>query len=124
VWDFVVPTTPMSFGRVGGHENVRVFNSNTLLGFGRAHANANNAVRELNRSLRDATWTKMADVVTSYPSATALNGERVVFKIKGNNYRSIVAFDFLRQAAFIKFIGSHTEYDRVNALTVDLFGKK
>jgi mRNA interferase HigB len=114
----------MSFGRVGGNENVRVFNSNTLLGFGKEHAEADRAVRELNRSLRDATWTKMADVAASYPSATALNGERVVFKIKGNNYRSIVAFDFLRQAAFVKFIGSHAEYDRVNALTIDLFGKK
>lgn len=103
---------------------MRVFNSNTLLGFGKEHAEADNAVRELNRSLRDATWTKMADVAASYPSATALNGERVVFKIKGNNYRSIVAFDFLRQAAFVKFVGSHAEYDRVNALTVDLFGKK
>jgi mRNA interferase HigB len=114
----------MSFGRAGGNGNVRIFNSNTLLGFGKDHAEANNAVRELNRSLRDAAWTKMADVMASYPSATALNGERVVFKIKGNNYRSIVAFDFLHQAAFIKFIGSHAEYDRVNALTIDLFGKK
>src|SRR6266851_473489 len=120
----VAPTAPMSSGRVGGNGNVRVFNSNTLLGFGKDHAEASDAVRELNRSLRDAAWTKMADVMASYPSATALNCERVVFKVKGNNYRSIVAFDFPRQAAFVKFIGSHAEYDRVDALTVDLFGKK
>jgi mRNA interferase HigB len=121
---FVAPTAPMSSGRSGGNGNVRVFNSNTLLGFGKDHAEANDAVRELNRSLRDAAWTKIADVMASYPSATALNGERIVFKIKGNNYRGIVAFDFPRQAAFIKFVGSHAEYDRVNALTVDLFRKK
>jgi mRNA interferase HigB len=111
----------MSFERVGGNEKVRVFNSNTLFKFGKDHAEANDAIRELNRSLRDADWTKMADVMAGYPSATALNAERVVFKVKGNNDRCIVAFDFTRQAAFIKFIGSHAEYDRVNALTVDLF---
>lgn len=47
----------------------------------------------------------------------------VVFGIKGNNYRAIVAFDFHRKAAFIKFVGSHTEYDKVNALTIDLYSK-
>ena len=102
---------------------MRVFNSSTLLGFGREHADANTAIRELNKSLRDATWKKMADVLDGYPSARPLNAERVVFKVKGNDYRAIVALDFERQGAFVKFIGTHAEYDRVNALTVDRFGK-
>src|SRR5882724_5043480 len=55
----------------GGHEKVRVLNSNTLLSFGREHANAYNAVRELNRTLRGAGWTKMQDIVDAYPSATS-----------------------------------------------------
>jgi len=65
----------------------------------------------------------MQDILEAYPSATVLNAERVVFGVKGNNYRAIVAFDFQRKAAFIKFVGSHSEYDRVNALTVDLYSK-
>lgn len=100
---------------------MRVFNSNTLLGFGKDHADADRAVRELNRTLRSATWSKMQDVMEAYPSATVLNAERVVFRVKGNDYRAIVAFDFLRHAAFIKFVGTHAEYDRIGALNVDLY---
>jgi len=47
----------------------------------------------------------MQDVRDAYPSATVLNAERVIFGIKGNNYRAIVAFDFPRKVAFIKFVG-------------------
>jgi mRNA interferase HigB len=102
---------------------MRVFNSSTLLAFGKTHAVASTAARELNKTLRGATWVKMADVVAGYPSARALNGERVVFKVKGNAFRAIVAFDFQRQAAFVKFIGTRAEYDKIDALTVDVFGK-
>ncbi len=107
----------------GGHEKLRVFNSNTLLGFGKEHANADHAIRELNKTLRSAAWSKMQDVVDAYPSATVLNAERVVFRVKGNDYRAIVAFDFQRQAEFIKFVGTHGEYDRVDALSVDLYSR-
>jgi mRNA interferase HigB len=53
-----------------------------------------------------------------------LNEGRAVFRVKGNDYRAIVAFDFRRQAAFIKFVGTHAEYDKVDALTVDFFSKR
>jgi mRNA interferase HigB len=102
---------------------MRVVNSNTLLGFGKSHAEADGSVRELNRTLRAVTWDKMQDVRDAYPSATVLNAERVVFGVKGNAYRAIVAFDFQRKAVFIKFVGSHAEYDKVNALTIDLYSK-
>jgi len=100
---------------------MRVFNTNTLLGFGKVHADADHAVRELSKTLRQARWSKMADIVAGYPSATVLNAERVVFKLKGNDYRAIVAFNFRRQGAFVKFIGTHAEYDRIDALTVDTY---
>jgi len=102
---------------------MRVFNSNTLLGFGKSHAEADKSVRELNRTLRSANWAKIQDVVEAYPSATALNAERVVFKVKGNDYRAIVAIDFKGKAVFIKFVGSHARYDQINALTIDLYSK-
>jgi mRNA interferase HigB len=102
---------------------MRVFNSNTLLGFGKVHADADRAVRELNRTLRSATWSKMQDIKDAYPSATVLNAERVVFGVKGNSCRAIVSFDFGRQAAFVKFMGTHAEYNTVNALTIDLYSR-
>jgi mRNA interferase HigB len=103
---------------------MRVFNSNTLLEFGKTHANADKSARELNKTLRDARWTKMQDIVNAYPSATVLNSERVVFRVKGNDYRVIVAFDFQRHAAFVKFVGTHAEYDKIDARTIDLFSKR
>ncbi len=103
---------------------LRAFNSNTLLGFGKEHADADRAVRELNRTLRSAIWSKMQDVMEAYPSAIVLNAERIVFRVKGNDYRAIVAFDFPRQAAFLKFLGTHGEYDRIDALTIDLYSRR
>ncbi len=103
---------------------MQVFNSNTLLAFGKRYADADKAVRELNRTLRAARWSKMQDIVDAYPSATVLNSERVVFKLKGNDYRAIAAFDFQRHAVFVKFIGTHAEYDAVNALTVDFYSTR
>jgi mRNA interferase HigB len=100
---------------------MRVFNTNTLLVFGKQHADVAHAVRELNKTLRSARWSKTQDIVDSYPSATVLNSDRVVFKVKGNDYRAIVAFNFRKQGAFVKFMGTHAEYDAVDALTVDLY---
>jgi mRNA interferase HigB len=50
-----------------------------------------------------------------------LNRERVRFEIAGGNYRLVVAFDFRRQIAFVKFIGSHAQYDKIDALNVSQF---
>jgi mRNA interferase HigB len=63
----------------------------------------------------------MDDVRLAAPSAKILNRERARFEIAGGNFRMIVAFDFGRDIAFIKFIGTHAEYDRVDALTVSQF---
>ncbi len=63
----------------------------------------------------------MDDVRLAAPNAKILNGERSRFEIAGGNFRLIVAFDFTRGIAFIKFIGTHAEYDRIDALTVSLF---
>jgi mRNA interferase HigB len=50
-----------------------------------------------------------------------LNRERARFVIAGGDYRLIAAFDFRRQIVFVKFLGSHAEYDNVDALTVSMF---
>jgi mRNA interferase HigB len=55
------------------------------------------------------------------PKAKVLNRERVRFEVAGGNYRLVAAFDFRRQIAFVKFIGTHAECDRIDALTVSQF---
>jgi mRNA interferase HigB len=57
----------------------------------------------------------------AFPHAKVLNAERVRFEIAHNTFRLIVAFNFRAQIAFIKFVGSHAEYNKVDALTVSQF---
>lgn len=63
----------------------------------------------------------MDDVRAAAPNAKILNGERARFEVAGGNHRMIVAFDFVKGIAFIKFVGTHAEYDRIDALNVALF---
>jgi mRNA interferase HigB len=65
-----------------------------------------------------AEWKGPADVRRSYRNASIVGPDRVVFNIKGNSYRLVVAVDYGRQIVFIKWIGSHAEYDKVDVKTV------
>ena len=66
-----------------------------------------------------AGWKTPADVKRSYASASLVDAERVVFNIKGNSYRLIAAIDYGRQVVFIKWLGRHSDYDRIDASTVE-----
>jgi mRNA interferase HigB len=63
----------------------------------------------------------MDDVRRTAPGARVLNRDRVRFEVAGGNYRLIAAFDFRRQIVFVKFLGTHAEYDAVDALSVSMF---
>lgn len=69
---------------------------------------------------RNAAWTQPSDVKAHYGAATILKNRRVVFNIKGNDYRLIVAIAYKFQAVYIKFIGTHKQYDAIDADTIDL----
>lgn len=66
-----------------------------------------------------AEWKSPADVKAQYGNASIVGNNRVVFNIAGNKYRLIVAFAYRMQVAYIKFIGTHAEYDKVDAASVD-----
>ena len=63
----------------------------------------------------------MQDVVRSFSKAKALNGARARFEVAGGHHRLIASIDFRKQLVFIKFIGTHAEYDAVDALTISLY---
>jgi len=63
----------------------------------------------------------MADVRAAAPNVKILNGERARFEIAGGNFSLVVAFNFATQIAFVKFVGTHAEYDRIDALTFAQF---
>jgi mRNA interferase HigB len=65
-----------------------------------------------------ADWTGPNDVKARYPSASIINKERVVFNIKGNTYCIVVGIKYEFHAIYIRFIGTHAEYDKIDAATV------
>ena len=65
-----------------------------------------------------AEWRSSAEVKRSYGTASIISGDRVVFNIKGNDYRLVTAIDYRRQIVFIKWLGAHRDYDRIDARTV------
>ena len=66
-----------------------------------------------------ATWKQPADIKAHYASASILKNRRVVFNIKGNDYRLIVAVAYKLGVVYVKFIGTHKQYDAVDAETVE-----
>jgi len=100
---------------------MRIIARNTLLRFSDKHPEARPALERWYKFVRAARWTSTDEVQRAAPKSKVLNRERVRFEVAGGNYRLVVAFDFRRQVAFIKFIGTHAEYDHVDAFTVSRF---
>lgn len=66
-----------------------------------------------------AAWTSTADVKRSYASASIVSADRIVFNIKGNHYRLVVAVDFEKAIVWIKWVGTHQDYDHVDVKEVE-----
>jgi mRNA interferase HigB len=65
--------------------------------------------------VKSSEWDSPADIKLKYPSASLLKGNRVVFNIGGNKYRLIVKINYATKTIFIRFVGNHKEYNRINA---------
>jgi mRNA interferase HigB len=100
---------------------MRVIARNVLVGFWAKHPEAKLPLERWHKIARAAPWTSTDEIQKAAPKAKVLNRDRVRFEIAGGNYRLVAAFDFRRQIVFVKFIGTHAEYDRVDDLTVSQF---
>lgn len=69
--------------------------------------------------VRKARWSNTADVKRLYASASIVSADRIVFNIKGNDYRLVVAVDFEKSIVWIKWLGAHRDYDRIDVREVD-----
>ena len=65
-----------------------------------------------------ATWKTPNEIKRDYPSASILENNRIVFNIKGNNYRLIIKLNYHYQMVWIRFIGTHAQYDKIDAATI------
>ena len=100
---------------------MRLIARNVLLTYARTHPETAVPLERWYRLIKAANWTSMDDIRRAAPKAKVLNRDRARFEVAGGNYRLIASFDFRRQIVFVKFIGTHAEYDAIDALTVARF---
>jgi len=69
--------------------------------------------------MRKANWRSSAELKMLYATASIVSADRVVFNIKGNSYRLVVAIDYEKGIVWIKWLGTHKDYDQIDATEVD-----
>jgi mRNA interferase HigB len=97
---------------------VRIIAKRTLRDFWTKHADCEQQLKAWFRETETAGWKNVNALKKDHPNASILQGNRIAFNIKGNKYRLIVRFNFDFQLGWIRFIGTHAEYDKINANTI------
>lgn len=93
---------------------MQVIDAHIIDKFARRHADARTALDEWTQVVSEADWLTPQDVKNRWPKASILSGNRIVFNIKGNDYRLVVRIDYVQSTITILKIGTHREYDKWN----------
>lgn len=101
---------------------MRVIAVSTLKSFWEqaAHRDAEQPLKAWLEEAQAANWRQPADIKAQFRSASVLGNRRVVFNIKGNHYRLVVAVAYRFQAVYVKFVGTHAQYDAIDVDTVEI----
>jgi len=94
---------------------MNVISKRTLIKFYEKYPRAKVGLEIWHSDVRKSEWKTPSDIKRVYSTASFLKDNRVVFNIKGNDYRLIVHIDYKRKIVRVKFIGTHSEYDKINA---------
>lgn len=97
---------------------LRVIAKKILRDFWTKHPDCEQQLKSWYKEAEGALWKNMNQIKKEYPSASVLLDNRVVFNIKGNNYRLIVRINFYYQMIWIRFIGTHAQYDKIDAAKI------
>jgi mRNA interferase HigB len=93
----------------------RIFARSTLRQFWEKYPDSEQYLKTWYDTALNAGWKSPNDVKETYANASILKNGRIVFNIKGNSYRLVVRFNYEKQWAFIRFIGTHADYDKIDA---------
>ncbi len=97
---------------------MRTISRKTLRAFWEKHADAQQVLQAWLYDAKQATWKTPADIKRVYRNASFVANNRVVFNIKGNDYRLVVAIQYQTGIVYIRFIGTHSEYDKIDAASI------
>jgi mRNA interferase HigB len=101
-----------------GRFEMRILKRKTLIEFLETHASAKGALQTWFKTVGKEQWASPNDVKKKFGSADILPDNRVVFDIKGNSYRLVVKIHYNTKTVYIRFVGTHAEYDKIDAETV------
>ncbi len=94
-------------------ENMRVISFSMIRDFVAKHADADVAMRDWYKRVCKANWNSFADIKQTFNTADYVGNDRYVFDIKGNNYRIVAIVLFINKKVYMRFVGTHEEYDRI-----------
>lgn len=97
---------------------MRIFTEKTLKEYIEIHSDAKTAIQEWVDIVKRSEWTCFADVRRTFNSADSVGNQRYVFNIKGNFYRIVAVIKFTIKFVYIRFIGTHSEYDRIDCRNI------
>lgn len=97
---------------------MRIITTKTLRDFWERHHDAEQSLRTWHKITERADWQSPAQVKEIFGNASIIANDRVVFNIKGNDYRLVVHIRYNYRRVYIRFIGTHAEYDAINAAEV------
>lgn len=97
---------------------MRIIAKRTLREFWAKHPDSEQQLKAWFSQAEKAGWRNIHDLRRDHPQASIVAGNRIIFNIKGNKYRLIVKFNFDFQLGWVRFVGTHAEYDKINASTI------
>lgn len=96
----------------------RIFAKSTLREFWEKYPESEQYLKTWFDTVKSSNWKSPNDVKQTYANASIMKDSRIVFNIKGNSFRLVAKFNFEKQWVFIRFIGTHEQYDRIDVTKI------
>ena len=101
-----------------GYIHMRIISKRILREFWAVHSDAEQPLKAWHAKVKTAIWLTSSDIKSDYRNASFVANNRVVFNIKGNKYRLIATVNYDFGVVYIRFVGTHQAYDKIDATTV------
>lgn len=100
---------------------MNIYNRSSLISHYRKHPDCRATIEKWFHDVKSKNWKKPGDVTQDFNTARTVKNNRAIFKINENDYRLIVEINYQKGWVFVKFVGTHKDYDKVDAEKVDMF---
>ena len=97
---------------------MRIFTEKPLRDYAEVHPDARTALQDWVRKVKNAEWQSLADIKQTFNSVDYVGNQHYVFNIRGNNHRLVVVIKFTIKWIYIRFIGTHQEYERIDCANI------